>query len=73
VIVTSNGNRYMNWQTRICYKSFLAQAAVPGSQLKGTPGYTSVACVCRGSDAFRERTVTRLATNRRRAAWESGA
>jgi hypothetical protein len=35
VIVTSNGNRYMNWQTRICYKSFLTQAAVPGSQLKG--------------------------------------
>lgn len=35
VIVTSNGNRYMNWQTRICYKSFLTQAAQPGSQLRG--------------------------------------
>jgi len=34
VIVTTNGNRYMNWQTRVCYKSYQAQASKPGSHLK---------------------------------------
>jgi len=34
-IVTSNGNRYMNWQTRICYRSYLRQASKPGSKFKG--------------------------------------
>jgi len=34
VVVTSNGNRYMNWQTRVCYTTFQTQASKPGSQLK---------------------------------------
>lgn len=35
VVVTSNGNRYMNWQTRVLYSSYKRAAAAPGSQLKG--------------------------------------
>eukprot|EP00899_Mesostigma_viride_P008176 jgi/Mesvir1/1735/Mv21187-RA.1 len=33
MVVTTNGNVYMNWQTRILYKSFLHQAQAPGSGL----------------------------------------
>eukprot|EP00850_Spirogloea_muscicola_P011540 SM000072S21174 [mRNA] locus=s72:97305:104460:+ [translate_table: standard] len=34
VMVTSNGNAYMNWQARIMYYTFLKVAAVPGSDMK---------------------------------------
>ncbi|KAK3257519.1 hypothetical protein CYMTET_33395 [Cymbomonas tetramitiformis] len=33
-IVTSNGNRYMNWQTRVSYNSYMRQSRAPGSQFK---------------------------------------
>ena len=32
-VVTSNGNRYMNWQTRVLYRSFLRQAVAENSAL----------------------------------------
>ena len=33
VVITSNGNRYMNWQTRILYRSFLRMQKAPHSSL----------------------------------------
>ena len=33
-IMTSNGNVYMNWQSRIMYSSYLKHAAAPGSIMK---------------------------------------
>ena len=33
-VLTSSGNAYMNWQTRIMYQTYLKHAAAPGSVMK---------------------------------------